>query len=81
MNFLPNHIFKTKTKKIIFLGLLCFCLMHNWGLHAQKKYVVVLDAGHGGKDPGNLGNGVQRKKYSPKSSHCSRKSTKKAKGH
>lgn len=33
---------------------------------ANEKFIVVLDAGHGGKDPGNLGNGYMEKKIALK---------------
>jgi N-acetylmuramoyl-L-alanine amidase len=51
-----NRIFRI----YLLLGLLCFTSIGI--LNAQnKQYVVVLDAGHGGKDPGNLGNGFREK--------------------
>jgi N-acetylmuramoyl-L-alanine amidase len=52
-----KNIFKGK---IIFL-FCCVFLGHGISVFAQKKYVVVLDAGHGGKDPGNLGSGYKEK--------------------
>ena len=55
---------QTKRKYIIVSIVLTFitsltCLST---LHAQEdKFIVVLDAGHGGGDPGNLGNGYKEK--------------------
>ena len=47
-------------RKILFL-LLLLIGFGGASIYAQKEYVVVLDAGHGGRDPGNLGNGYKEK--------------------
>jgi N-acetylmuramoyl-L-alanine amidase len=61
MRFKENHKINTKTKNIfVFLCSFIF-LMNVSSILAQKKYVIVIDAGHGGKDPGNLGNGYKEK--------------------
>lgn len=60
MNFLQMNKFDTKLKNMFFLALIFF-IISPITLSAQKAYTIVIDAGHGGKDPGNLGNGFKEK--------------------
>ena len=55
-----------QTKKlahfVFFIVLLTFLPISVFGNdNNREKFVVVLDAGHGGHDPGNLGNGYKEK--------------------
>ena len=53
--------YKKIIKRKILVLLLFICVCQSVSTHAQKEYVVVLDAGHGGHDPGNLGSGYREK--------------------
>lgn len=56
MNLQMFHKFNTKTKAIqVFLLSFLFILITLTSYAQEHKYTVVLDAGHGGHDPGNIG--------------------------
>ena len=45
--------------------LLCFSIITSLSsqqIKSEEKFIVVIDAGHGGKDPGNTGNGYLERK-------------------
>ena len=47
-----------------------FLLIINYSIYSQSidsNFTLVIDPGHGGKDPGNTGNGYLEKKNRPKS--------------
>ena len=46
---------------ILIINILTISIL-NAKTNPNKKFVVVLDAGHGGKDSGNRGNGYYEKK-------------------
>ena len=64
MNIHLKSKFKLTTKVTsIFVFFLAILFVNNQAFAQKKDFVVVLDAGHGGRDPGNEGlKGLQEKK-------------------
>lgn len=61
MRFIENHKIICNARNILVFMCSFIFFMNTSSILAQKKYVIVIDAGHGGKDPGNLGNGYKEK--------------------
>ncbi|TCK69243.1 N-acetylmuramoyl-L-alanine amidase [Winogradskyella wandonensis] len=57
---------KTNTPNILVLLLVVFITSLTFAQPRENQFVVVLDAGHGGKDHGNLGNGHKEKEIALK---------------
>ncbi len=66
MQFLKFSKYRSNKITLCFVLFFTFFISNQFEINGQKKYTVVLDAGHGGKDPGNLGNGYREKKIALK---------------
>lgn len=62
MQFLKFPKYNLRKKTFLFLTVVFVSLSFTTEVYSQKKYTVVLDAGHGGKDSGNIGNGYREAK-------------------
>lgn len=59
---LQNHKFSTNLHKVlVFIFIFSLFLFPKETFAQKQKFVVMLDAGHGGHEPGNVGNGYREK--------------------
>ena len=52
---------KYNIKRLLTFIIIIFCGMISTEIFAQQNFTVVLDAGHGGKDPGAIGRKIREK--------------------
>lgn len=62
MQFLKSLKYNLIKSSFLFSTVMLTLIGFSATISAQKKYTVVLDAGHGGKDSGNVGNGYRESK-------------------